>query len=477
MSLAIGEEKRGSRTLKLDDVRDITVGQMLRLVEFDNASRGLVRHLQGNLAPQSDQIAYVAGELGSNTKLVDWVFKVTAIDGNTITLDRPLHVDVKQEWGAQVYRHEPTVQDVGVEGLTFEFEGVAKKAHNSEAGYNAVFLRQATDVWVRDVEIVDADYAVNARAFVYNGQFQDITVRAGKRADKRVGETCHHGFNASILSQDNLFNRLRFTNTYCTHDLTVEAYANGNVFANSTFQKARFDHHRAAPYDNLFTNLHTADGTEVYKWGGATKRGPQSGRHETFWNITANGKLQALPVATEFPLMTVVGLNGYTTDTTNADRWIESGASTVTPLNIHEAQLAKTRGVYEAETAVTTGAVARTLRSTPKLVTGAFTGSGYVDFVNASGDSIEWTVVAPKAGTYQLNIRYALGSAMGRNLAVEVNGVSVAPQALFTPTGSWTAWKNFSLATPLPGNVPVKVRLSTTGSNGPDVDSLTVLPN
>ncbi|MDH4451435.1 MAG: glycosyl hydrolase family 28-related protein [Rhodoferax sp.] len=479
LSRVIGEETRGSATLTLEDIRDIAVGQTLRLVQFDNLNASatthtLIEHLQGKLPAQPGQVAYVAAELGDAKKLVDWVFKVVAIKGNTITLDRPLRVDVKNEWGAQVYRHDPSVQDVGVEGLTFEFPGVLKKEHLKEDGFNAIFFRQVTDVWVRDVEIVDADYGINARAFVYQGQFQDITLRA----QNRKGETCHHGINASILSQDNLFNRMRF-DTYCTHDLTVEAYANSNVFENSTFKRATLDHHRAAAYDNLFTNLHTVDGTMLFKSGGAKGRGPQSGRHETFWNISANGKLpKALPGITEFPLMTVVGLNGYTNDTTGLNRWVESGTSSVAPQNIHQAQLTRIRGVYEAESAVTTGARVKTQKNTPNLAKGSFTGSGYVEFVNAMGDAIEWTVYAPKVGTYKLTFRYALDAPVGRSLAVQVGDDTAATAVMFAPTGSRSVWKDVSVTmpTPLKDNVPIKVRLSTTGGNGPALDSLTVRP-
>src|ERR671920_11422 len=69
-----------------------------------------------------------------------------------------------------------------------------------------------------------------------------------------------------------------------------------------------------------------------------------------------------------------------------------------------------------------------------------FTGTGYVDFTHAAGDSVEWAVDAPAGGTYRLDFRYANGSAADRPLELRVNGAVVRPRLSFPPTGSWRTW-------------------------------------
>lgn len=469
----VAAAERGTRQLRLASVAGIAVGQYLRLTQYDEPTRGLIKEMQGGIEPQSDQIDYVAEELGDPRKVQDWLFKVQAIHGDSVVLDRPLRTKVSLDWGPQIHTHQPTVREVGVEGLTFEFLGRPKKPHLTEEGFNAVSFKSVTDAWVRNVEIIDSDYGINARAFVYNSQFEDVTFRAVKRAS--TSPSCHHGLNVSILSQDNLFNRFRF-NTYCEHDVTVEAYANGNVFSNGVFARATLDHHKAAPYENLFTNLHTVDGSVLYKSGGAKNRGPNAGVREAFWGITAGNSLATLPSKSMFPHMIVVGMAGYT-ESFAVDRWVEvTGASGVKPANLHEAQMAFNRGVYEAESATLSGAKARTIHTSPTMRPGAHTGGGFVDFINAYGDFVEWSVRVPTTGNYRLDIRYAIGKSDKRTLSLSVNGAVVVPAVSFDPTSGWDDWRTKSVNLSLPVGNTVKIRLTAVGTVGPDIDSLTLVP-
>jgi uncharacterized delta-60 repeat protein len=124
--------------------------------------------------------------------------------------------------------------------------------------------------------------------------------------------------------------------------------------------------------------------------------------------------------------------------------------------------------VYEAERASIGGAVVSA--SQP-----GYTGSGFVDFVRASGDSVEFTVQAPSAGTYQLSFRYANGGSADRAMALSINGQSVPGGVRFARTGSWTEWRNATATVSLAagGN---KVRLTANGQSGPNLDSLALRP-
>src|SRR5687767_14945317 len=104
-----------------------------------------------------------------------------------------------------------------------------------------------------------------------------------------------------------------------------------------------------------------------------------------------------------------------------------------------------------------------------------FTGTGYVDFAHASGDWVEWAVnvAAGAGGPHRLEFRYANGSAADRPMALRVNGTVVRPSLSFPPTGTWRTWQTVSLDVTLNAGAN-SVRLTTVGSGGGNLDSLTV---
>ena len=101
-----------------------------------------------------------------------------------------------------------------------------------------------------------------------------------------------------------------------------------------------------------------------------------------------------------------------------------------------------------------------------------FSGSGFVDYVNASGDYVEWTVDVPIAGDYALAFTYALGQG-NRPLAISVNGTVVASALAFPGTGGWSTWNETEVTVALAAGVN-QVRATATGQSGANVDYLTV---
>jgi alpha-D-xyloside xylohydrolase len=103
-----------------------------------------------------------------------------------------------------------------------------------------------------------------------------------------------------------------------------------------------------------------------------------------------------------------------------------------------------------------------------------YTGDGYVDFINATNDFVEWTINVAAAGTHKLKFRYANGGAANRPLAISVNGAVVNGSLAFAPTNNWTTWANASLDATLPAGSAVKIRATAIGSSGGNLDCLTV---
>jgi hypothetical protein len=126
--------------------------------------------------------------------------------------------------------------------------------------------------------------------------------------------------------------------------------------------------------------------------------------------------------------------------------------------------------IYEAEDATLSGP------SVANQWTG-FSGTGYADYNNATGDYVEFALNAGSAGTYPIAFRYANGSAGDRPLELRVNGAIVAGSLSFPPSGAWTTWvftatNNVALNA---GNNAV--RITATGSSGANVDYLLVTAN
>ncbi|MDQ3550624.1 MAG: carbohydrate-binding protein, partial [Bacteroidota bacterium] len=103
-----------------------------------------------------------------------------------------------------------------------------------------------------------------------------------------------------------------------------------------------------------------------------------------------------------------------------------------------------------------------------------YTGTGFADYINSSGDYIEWTVNQLNSVSASLQFRYANGSTTNRPLKLEVNGALVASSLNFQPTGSWSSWSTASVATTLNAGVN-KVRLTAIGSSGGNIDHLKVV--
>jgi hypothetical protein len=121
--------------------------------------------------------------------------------------------------------------------------------------------------------------------------------------------------------------------------------------------------------------------------------------------------------------------------------------------------------VYEAEQAAITGAVVSRSHA-------GFTGTGYADFQNPTGDAVDFTVLVPAAGWYDLFSRYALKGS-SRATALSVNGQGVSGGVNFAPTGSWTKWLDAVRTVQLKAGYNT-VRVEASGQNGPNLDSLTV---
>ncbi|HEY2694839.1 MAG TPA: carbohydrate-binding protein [Pseudonocardiaceae bacterium] len=128
-------------------------------------------------------------------------------------------------------------------------------------------------------------------------------------------------------------------------------------------------------------------------------------------------------------------------------------------------QLSAPAGAYQAEAATLSGAVAAHDNS-------GYTGIGYADYQNSSGDYVQWSVDVAGAGDHVLAFRYANGDTAARPLAITVNGTD-AGTLPFAPTGGWASWDFQTMTVALPAGGST-IRATATGASGGNVDYLDV---
>jgi beta-glucosidase len=103
-----------------------------------------------------------------------------------------------------------------------------------------------------------------------------------------------------------------------------------------------------------------------------------------------------------------------------------------------------------------------------------YTGTGFVNYDNIVGSYVEWTVSAAQTGSARLTFRYANGGTTSRPMDITVNGVLVADELAFPPTGAWSSWQTSSTTATLNAGANTIRATATSASGGPNVDSLEV---
>jgi hypothetical protein len=103
-----------------------------------------------------------------------------------------------------------------------------------------------------------------------------------------------------------------------------------------------------------------------------------------------------------------------------------------------------------------------------------FTGTGFVNYDNVTGSSVEFTVTAEATGQHRLTFRYANGTTTNRPMSVAINGTSTVVS--FPGTGAWTTWHTTTITAPLNAGTNTVRTTATTSNGGPNLDQLAVEP-
>lgn len=320
---------RGGNKIQVDNASQLKPKQWVLFVQTDSR-RTLMNHLHANLMKGGDD------NIGDRWTGLN---RILSINGKTITLERNFPVNIEQRWKPAIYPLTSLRTQVGIEKMTIRFPKTKYPGHFKERGYNAIDFFRTYQCWVRQVRIENADYGVNFR-FSYNNTADGVTIFAQRPGSSLHG---HHALNIGH-GGDNLFIRFNIDATF-VHDVTVEWYSTGNVITQGKGRNLRMDHHRAAPYLTLWTELDLGQGSQPFKSGGRGDRGPNTAAYATFWNLAASRNM-SLPSGNFGPRMTFVGFQTSATKSPSPyDWWLERiSPQLLGPPNLWKAQRQKRLG-------------------------------------------------------------------------------------------------------------------------------------
>lgn len=333
MASVASPRQRGQNQLVVDDISKFKVGQSIYLIASDTEEQTLANHLyQGDAGPMDN--------LGPRTA-INWAAKVVFIDNSsrTLTLDRSLTADIRTEWAPKLCELRSTVEEVGVEGLGFEFPNQPYLGHFTELGFNAIALSGVRNCWVRQVVVWNCDSGIFVSGI--QNTVTDLHLRSQRQVEKTRRATGHHG--VTLGGQDNLLSNF-VVETRFMHDITVTRGSSGNVVSQGRGLDICFDHHRYAPYANLFTEIDVGEGSRMFQSGGGASLGRHSAAWTTFWNIQSQRPID-WPAGWSPELINIIGVNARTSSMLGENqqaRWFEAiPPKHLSPSNLYQSQLSK----------------------------------------------------------------------------------------------------------------------------------------
>lgn len=319
------EAARGETSVQVADASGIRAGQLVRLVQQESADGSLSNHLHANVKMKSK-----CSVSRLDHQIVNWVVKVTAVEGNRVHFGRALRTPAGPQWKARLMEAVPPVEEVGIEHLTIEFPLHKYPGHHNEPGRNAISFGSAYNSWVSDVAIVNSDNGI----FFWYARYctvQDVVIG---------GRGSHYALNMGG-AQDSLTTRFLLENI-SVHDTSNANLGNGNVMSWGKGQRINFDHHRSASHENLYSQIDVGQVTRMWR-SSVTHSGHYAGARETFWNI--------LPTVTTENFRSLVAMNIITPNVVMSKRatprWFDlylEQVEALEPLDLHAAQLARRLG-------------------------------------------------------------------------------------------------------------------------------------
>lgn len=344
----IGGE-RGGHTLKVSQVKDLNVGDVLQLQLF-NTKGSVDSKLIDDLYKKSDVAIGSHHWNFPRLPIVRQELLVTGISGHEIHVKTPLTVTIEPSYNARLveWKH---LEEVGIQNLRITFPQASYIAHHVERGFNAIFLTRLHNSWVKNIVIHNADSGILTEE-IANVTITDIETRGSNKAHYTVAMAGVHNVLVENLSVYN----------HAEHPLSFNTFSTKNVYKNcEVFQQPILDQHSGANHQNLFDQIKVhvdpkEDGSyPLFKGGGAGYWKPSHGAYSTFWNINvhfSSGLDRIEPILlngmADGPFANLIGVSGNHQIELNygPHAWIEGSNQSLKNIpSLYDYQLAKRMGL------------------------------------------------------------------------------------------------------------------------------------
>ena len=194
-----------------------------------------------------DDIEPPAASWGAN--YVGQMVKIIAVNGNTLTIDPPLHIDYSASANPRI-RPIRYIEQVGIEDLHI------KRLSSGSEGESNIAITMATDCWIRRIESEWSEkYHFSVAQSLYLEIRDSYIHHAYYRGDGGQGYGVSLGRHVtSALVENNIFNELR-------HAMIVQIGVSGCVFgynyaqrnySDDGWDKTAISFHGHYPFMNLF---------------------------------------------------------------------------------------------------------------------------------------------------------------------------------------------------------------------------------
>ena len=268
--------KRGDKHFEVNDASLLKAGEHVRLNWYnkDGEASSLIDHLYDG----KDVIVGRRHWESPNVPIIKQEVTIINISGNTVRLKEQLLHDLRPEWFPTLTKWDALTQ-VGIEGITFEFPDpdTTYIAHHLEKGYNAIYLTNLTQSWVKNVSVHNGDSGILADVC------SNITIEGGVYTGKLSHYTIMFGDVTSMLARN------IEVNGPCRHSLSFNTGSRACVFTHCKVTVApSLDQHGGANHQNLFDNIDLVEdqpGRTFFYKGGDGYWSPTHGAFSTFWNI------------------------------------------------------------------------------------------------------------------------------------------------------------------------------------------------
>ncbi len=208
--------------------------------------------------------------------------RVTKIDGNKITIDNPIVMEMEEKYGgAEIFKasFDGRISEVGIEKMRIESEYANDT--DEDHGWVAVEFSKVKNAWARNITAKYFGYA----AVSIKPSSKQITVRDSKCLDAKSVITGGRRYSFNNDGQLNLFMNLESTDA--RHDYVTGSKTLGpNVFYNCTSIRTHADigpHHRWAA-GTLFDNISTDGEINVQDRGNWGSGHGWAGVTQVLWN-------------------------------------------------------------------------------------------------------------------------------------------------------------------------------------------------